>query len=103
MREVHIPEEMMSWHYTQQRAVGERQAEYASAGTSRPTSAVAASSSGIPTVSFDEAIAAMPYRTEEHRTFRGRTFNATKKASQPEVASSSSALCSPAQRWPSES
>ena len=50
MREVHIPEEMMSLRYAQQRAVEERQAQYASAETSRPTSAVAASSSsGLPT------------------------------------------------------
>ena len=73
LREVVLPADMENWAFAQQAAEDRRKRELAEvAKRPRPASAEAASSSAGPEVaSFDEVIAAIPYRTPENQTITG--------------------------------
>ena len=73
LREVELPADMQNWAFAQQAAEERRKRELADVTRRpRPASAEAASSSAGPEVaSFDEVMAAIPYRTPESQTIAG--------------------------------
>ncbi|CAE7705038.1 unnamed protein product, partial [Symbiodinium sp. KB8] len=89
IRDVAISDEMMRWHYAQQEAITERSKEYASKQKpSRPAKAVATSSSSLAedTATFDEVLAAIPYRTPDNMTIAGiKKIREAEKATRAEA------------------
>ena len=74
LREVELSADMQDWHYAQQAARTRRQKEREQVTRhSRPAQAEAASSSAGPstTATFDEVMAAIPYRTPDNQTIEG--------------------------------